>query len=825
MSLLQPRTDHRFDSSEEHPELDGVKIPDDIDWNNDTDPFGLYASRGLPPPKLMPPAEVRREAKDKTRKIFSDYRRLQAIVERHESTIQKRWEKKTRTQRLAILLEAWPDMPIVHRPEFAAFRKYPRQLHAAAATHYGSFMWPYINQEDLAKPKSLLMLLNARARNHPSVFAATDGDAMHLGKVSCVIVPIFLNEYVMMMNGVTREEDYGKLVGWHENDDAFQWMSTRKQALPGEGLITLEAQSRLLAFLTCCCEKILHDIPQEQLTSDAYPIQPEPSLKPSNDSGGLGSLVVLAEEAPYRVPAKLDLGKIESLLAARAARAEDHIWTLREDPSYFADQLFELKEHRNEAIKDVLGNVHPTMKPPRENLLWARLIGNVVTDAYLQLELFSELHSQANKLQALQKKYESDISPLRDLPEEYLDALLKFRYYLEQIAKGPLNQLKEAVVASPPMRGFYVRDVPESATSSKMRIVSKPGMKKDKIAESLTWLLQTLWEDGYDLFLCRLPTVVDELERLLKAEQKARDLVSPYIAGLIGELSILAECLRQVDIYQPWANGFENAMVDKEKGIKARFAERTATMGRVMEALRDQNLLKVCSFGDPSDKKFDYPIGKRRNKENVDKLRAAEVHLDLFWSKIDELILTKVGRMDGTALGRLLSQPRLLQRTPEWVDTASQKDEKPKKKSVIGSNDPTKQFSFSEPEPSSLRKEVLAAGAPKAKVKSRGTPNSLMMNSMNVTEPIVPIERELDPQPTLQVDSRALKVFRIVFFDPAANTTPGEVAWNDFLHALISVGFSAEKLSGSVWQFQPSGLDVERGIQFHEPHPRGKIPF
>jgi hypothetical protein len=25
--------------------------------------------------------------------------------------------------------------------------------------------------------------------------------------------------------------------------------------------------------------------------------------------------------------------------------------------------------------------------------------------------------------------------------------------------------------------------------------------------------------------------------------------------------------------------------------------------------------------------------------------------------------------------------------------------------------------------------------------------------------------------------------------------------------------------------FQPSGLDVERSIQFHEPHPAGKIPF
>ena len=54
---------------------------------------------------------------------------------------------------------------------------------------------------------------------------------------------------------------------------------------------------------------------------------------------------------------------------------------------------------------------------------------------------------------------------------------------------------------------------------------------------------------------------------------------------------------------------------------------------------------------------------------------------------------------------------------------------------------------------------------------------------------------------------------------------PGEVSWTDFLHALVSTGFKPEKLYGSVWQFTPANLDVERSIQFHEPHPSGKIPF
>jgi hypothetical protein len=40
-----------------------------------------------------------------------------------------------------------------------------------------------------------------------------------------------------------------------------------------------------------------------------------------------------------------------------------------------------------------------------------------------------------------------------------------------------------------------------------------------------------------------------------------------------------------------------------------------------------------------------------------------------------------------------------------------------------------------------------------------------------------------------------------------------------------TTAFTVEKLYGSVWQFTPRNLDVERSIQFHEPHPIAKIPF
>jgi hypothetical protein len=371
---------------------------------------------------------------------------------------------------------------------------------------------------------------------------------MHLGLVTMALVPVFLNCYTKTFNGVTNDRDYGKLVSWDANDEAFEWMSTRSQFLPGEALLILEAQDRLMSFLVACCGKVLHDIPPDSLLDDAYPVQPEPTLKSSINASGGTSLTVLAEEAPYRPPANIGLDKIEPLISARVLSAEDHIWALREDPGYFAEKLFELKEHRQEMIKDIMGSAHPTLRPLREHALWARIAGSLVVEASFQLEMYSEMHAQARHLRDLKQKYETRISPRKPLPEEYLRAILKLRHHLNQMAKGPMSRLKETFFASPPMRAHFVRDVRVSASSSKIGVRSKPGFNLDKTGEHLLWPLQTLWEDGIDLMLCRLPLVVDELDRLLKANPKASEMVSAYVAMLISELSILAECLRQLDI-------------------------------------------------------------------------------------------------------------------------------------------------------------------------------------------------------------------------------------------------------------------------------------
>ncbi|KAJ5942536.1 hypothetical protein N7516_002704 [Penicillium verrucosum] len=580
----------------------------------------------------------------------------------------------------------------------------------------------------------------------------------------------------MIMNGETENmmKDYGKLVAWSENPDAFEWTTQQKQCIPGEGLLILEIQERLLTFLVQCCTQLLHDIPEPTLTSDSFPVLPELPLEREGEISGFESLGVMAAEAPYRAPAQLDLALVESLLATKASAVEDHVWSLREDPEYFFRTLQEAKDHRQETLKDLDGNTHPLMNRDR-----------------------GKSGSQAKKLVSLQKQYADEISPSRGLPEEYLHALLRFRYYLRLWVTEPLSNLRYGVLASPPLRKYFAR-LPPDAQSTNISVVLKCGHKMGKVEKRVIWLLRTLSENGPCLSSVGMPLIVDELERLLQSDPRARDLLSSYVTTVVGDISIISQCLHQLETYYPWARGFAIELSQREANFEQDCVEWTKPWAQVVESLR------------------------RRTKESVAALRNAEAHLDAFWADIDRVMIGFSDKSSRTAVWSLLSQQRILKRTTEWIEpikpsTAGTADIKGKGAiDTYFAYDPTSRVS------SNLLTKSLDVTEPRRKVKTRGIsqPPVAIAEAETLTRPDT-----AGREPTLFVDERALKVFQTIFFNPTLTSTPGEVPWNDLLHAMTSVGFTAMKLYGSAWQFQPTRPNFKRGIQFHEPHPRRKLPF
>ena len=89
-------------------------------------------------------------------------------------------------------------------------------------------------------------------------------------------------------------------------------------------------------------------------------------------------------------------------------------------------------------------------------------------------------------------------------------------------------------------------------------------------------------------------------------------------------------------------------------------------------------------------------------------------------------------------------------------------------------------------------------------------------------------EPELEEKTAYKVDQNAHRVFSAVFHIPDENgSVPGKVTWGEFLSALTKLGFAAEQMHGSAWEFTPTGdlEHLQRGIHFNQPHPSSEIPL
>ncbi|KAK5674286.1 hypothetical protein LTS10_013024 [Elasticomyces elasticus] len=613
---------------------------------------------------------------------------------------------------------------------------------------------------------------------------------------------------------------YGEIIYWGDEMQAFEDMKSRREMLPGHGLMVLEIQERIYHFLVDCCRAILHDIPASEMTTDKYPMQCEPAIN-DDVTTGFASLSIMASKAPYRLPAKYDLTRLRSLFTARVAAAEDNIWSLREDPSYFAECLEECKEHQTEMLQDIHGEPHPVIRYSRTGPLWARVITKVVDNANSALERFTMMYDQIVHLQKLHGEYESTLRVDRDLPEEYLKALLTLCYHLDKASEDVLLQLRSAILPSPPMRPYHARYAGDPRRPTWNEHGAKPGVQL---------------EDGEQLALTSQTIAVDELDRLLQAEPQARELISGYVASIISDLSILTEATRQLCTFRPWARSFDDQFENYRAEIEAGHALQT-----------------IVRLGNPTDRKFLYPVEKRRTAEVVNTLRTAEHNLDASWMAADEKIRAnavddkntiaaadrnldaywkavekwkRTHAGDGlktTAVYRLLAQPRYLRRTPEWVEPIKTSSAAPCSTPVGAEvKKPLSELYFElEHRTESTLRDVRATEPRIAKVKKRVVGSSAPEDTEANVAPI----NTPAPQPTFAVDARALKVFLTLFHTPSISATPGEVPWIDFLLAMQIIGFMPEKLYGSVRQFQPVGLDVERSIQFHEPHPASKLAY
>ncbi|KAF2000517.1 hypothetical protein P154DRAFT_434676 [Amniculicola lignicola CBS 123094] len=753
--------------------------------------------------------------------VYKYYNRLTSIVQNHEELIRKRWLKKTRSQRQSILLEAMPHMAPRHRPDFELFIT---NAPMNAKILY-TIMLPHINLEDLTQTRPLLIMLNARGRYPPEEFAYSDLELAPYYKAKQGFLQ--QNKHTMAFLGQKALGLYGALTEWKTEAEAGEAILSGCSVHIDHGHQILEIQGTLYPFLVDCCTTILHDHDRRQLYGTdqlkslfeenpdhpAYVAASTPDLPPlPENEGSYINLNTLIMEAPYRRPARLDLARLKALVVARKEQAQDHIWTLREDPNYFSDVVKDHMEHRLELIADCWRGPHKKIPVSQ---LYSKGLRTLVNDAYMEFFLWDELQTQFDRLHKMAQQYSEQLVPDKDLPAEYFEGLVETRFLLEAIMLDFVQQMKNGYMSSPQARPNFVKCYcsPNEYTGEPEFLTAKnrPDNKGEQEIDQL--MDDFLYKSSREKV--GLHILMERLGKKLEQCPKAKDSISPWVASYISQLSVISECLHQIHLFQPWAQKVGHTVEQRNMPLLVSYLKKLS----VWHSIQQTNFegTKLSELGNPSDGKFNYPVHRRQTRENFDIMRAAEAALDTFWETVDARYLQMAGKTPYQVVSHTLGPVRLPYRTPPWVEPVRKPLSKPLAQQsihqplLISQHDPTKQITG--------HFDRLSFAKDKSKAREKGTSELAIAELTPETIPIT------DEQPTFHLDRRAYKVFKTLFHQPSSTDTPSEIQWVDFLHAMVATAFSAEKLQGSAWHFQPKNLDIERGIQFHEPHPGHKIPF
>lgn len=235
----------------------------------------------------------------------------------------------------------------------------------------------------------------------------------------------------------------------------------------------------------------------------------------------------------------------------------------------------------------------------------------------------AELSRQTGHVKGLMDKH-APKAPLDELPKELLVGFLTFRHHLIESAKWMRGVLMSEFPGSPPMRTRYTRLPPSDPHTTKIRTQSNPhAMNEDE--KYFNDLMTLLW-DEQQIFLFRLPILMDKIDRHLPT---VRNIISPRVAKLIGNLSVVAQCLREVEQFHPWARSFEMKLPDHDEDINKSYAKWVSPLQKLQAAITANSTKLVSLVSNPKER-FEYPTDKRETKEVVGTKRASEQKLDRF---------------------------------------------------------------------------------------------------------------------------------------------------------------------------------------------------
>ncbi|KAI4737957.1 hypothetical protein E4T50_11568 [Aureobasidium sp. EXF-12298] len=254
--------------------------------------------------------------------IHADRAYLADLCDRHGNTIISRWSKKSRSKREALLLLA--DPTIEREPWFRLRTEGAIERWEEIREHRKSWLLPYLSTALLkTNPSVLLSLLHHRVYHSPEEWAPFDNHQLRQGWILGWFDLEYCGKYCVVMHGV----NYGKLVPWSK-EAAERWDIV---GYP-RALLIVEAQALMFSRLRAIVDLILQGVDRDTLgASDKWQEMVRAGFKQSNIIELWSDYV----NQPFSAPPKFDVDHYCSIAKARMQAAQDHLWLLQIDPSYF----------------------------------------------------------------------------------------------------------------------------------------------------------------------------------------------------------------------------------------------------------------------------------------------------------------------------------------------------------------------------------------------------------------------------------------------------------------------------------------------------------
>jgi len=766
---------------------------------------------------VLPPELVISSASTTSRNILTHWRRLYAIVGRHEAAIRARWKKKSPAKRRELLSAVLPGIPDMHRPDMGELHvdcvncscKDPDKLPTR------NKLWPYLNLEDLSDSKSLLVFINARARNHPAGFASSELSFSGLAK------PINATRYSNVTVQLKKrdpethkfqEEMYGRVEGFGDEAQPKQEDDEQEPGYTvGSALQTLRIQEGILKFLVACCENIMHDVLPEMLCSDAYPLTSEPpSLSDHEDLEQ--SLADAHRKVPYSARGLPNIARIRHLISTVLSHLEDHAWALREDPAYFADHV---REHADRRHENILNEAGDPCKTVGTKAFYSLVLREMLSKAYSNLILWDKLYQLSTQVETLHASC-LQAKPSEELLGIYYSTVEKL-YYMLTICCGDVAELVNLYsIGSPPLRHLWSREIVPEKSSYKF----EPVKSDDFVGRRVLSLLSraTLFPREVDFSHFGL----DCLETYCARDPSARDKLSPFIEEILTPYSACIECLHQLRISScyTWLRLYFESVHTGRVLPKWIISFIQSMESWAMLLAENSGGAVAPDLGNPTDGKFYYPSENIHTREAVEARRKAERNLDKFWRYVDNAFRKRTGYSQHVVIRRILDEGGAMRRTAPWHD--------PKAYGELATSPITFEYQAMSEIFHDATKEITGnfnrlAVAGKTKTKTHG-----VMNITAKGEGVNPDAHEqpvVMSKPLYHVGKDAYIVIKALFHMPNDSEPPGKIRWDQLVATLTKLGFAVEKLHGSAWQFTPKKLNSPRGIQFHEPHPSGEVPL